>query len=137
MNGDRFAQSVRRKDRIGGGGAAVLHGRQEVGTHRFEPALPADRRPVAPALMLLAGGTAAMLVVTCLYRMRGFLAAWIAGLVTALLEVAMAARSFEGDADLERRASTLTMIVVVIAAAGAYGVGRRLMQKPAAAVIPS
>lgn len=87
-----------------------------------------DQEKILPALVLLAGGALATVLVIWMYRVRGFLAAWIAGLVTGLLNTAMAARSFE-DADLQRRASMMITIVVVIAAAGAWGVGRRLMQK--------
>jgi len=69
--------------------------------------------------------------VVWLYRSRGFLAASIAGMVAGWLTTVMALRSLE-DQDLAQLSNFLVAIVVVIAAAGAWGAGRRLWQKPAA-----
>ena len=63
-----------------------------------------------------------------LYRRRGFLAAWMAGLAAGLLTDAMALRSLD-DPDLLRLSGFLITIVVMVAAAGAWGAGRRLFQK--------
>ena len=60
---------------------------------------------------------------------RGFLAAWLAGFVGFLLPDAMAARALD-DAELLRTSNTLLTLVVVIAAAGVWGAGRRLIAKP-------
>jgi hypothetical protein len=89
-----------------------------------------DQPQLMPGLVLLAGWGLAAVVVVWLYRRRGFLAAWIAGMVAGWLTTAMAMQSLE-DQDLTRLSSFLMTIVVVIAAAGAWGAGRRLIQKPA------
>lgn len=89
-----------------------------------------DQEKILPALVLLGGGAIATVLVIWMYRTRGFLAAFIAGLVAGLLNNVMAARSLE-DGDLARRANLLMTIVVLVAAAAAWGVGRRLMQKSA------
>ena len=70
-------------------------------------------------------GLAAAIVVM-LYRRRGFLAAWIAGMASGWLTTAMALRSLE-DQDLSRASNVLVALVVGIAAAGAWGAGRRLI----------
>jgi len=68
-----------------------------------------------------------------LYRWRGFLAAWLAGMTLGWLNYSMALRAL-GDPELLRKSNLLVTLMVIVAAAGAYGVGRRLMQKPKAAV---
>ena len=96
-----------------------------------------DQEAVVPALALIAGASVAAAVVVMLYRWRGFLAAWIAGMTMGWLNYAMALRSLE-DPELLRTSNMLVTLMVVVAAAGAYGVGRRLMQKkPSAIAIPS
>jgi len=76
----------------------------------------------------MALGTA---IVVVLYRRRGFLAAFIAGMASSWLTAAMAMRSLD-DQELLRFSNFAVAIVVGIAAAGAWGAGRRLLQKPAA-----
>ncbi len=88
----------------------------------------ADQETILPALVLIAGLSLAAVIVVMLYRRRGFLAAWVAGLVSGLMTTTMAARSLE-DPDLLWRSNIVMTIVTVIAAAGAWGVGRRLLQK--------
>jgi hypothetical protein len=88
-----------------------------------------DQPHLMPGLVLLAGWGLAATVVVWLYRSRGFLAASIAGMVAGWLTTAMALRSLE-DRDLAQLSSFLVAIVVMIAAAGAWGAGRRLVQKP-------
>jgi hypothetical protein len=90
-----------------------------------------DQERLLPALVLVAGMTVAVAIVVVLYRQRGFLAAWVAGIAAGLSTTAMALASLE-DQELTRSSNLLLAIVVMIAAAGAYGVGRRLLQKPAA-----
>lgn len=90
-----------------------------------------DQDKILPGVVLLAGGALAAAIVALLYRYRGFLAAWIAGMTFGWLNSAMALRSLD-DPNLQRTSSVLVTLVVVIAAAGALGVGRRLTQKPAA-----
>jgi hypothetical protein len=87
-----------------------------------------DQPQLMPGLVLLAGWGLAAAIVVWLYRSRGFLAAWIAGMVAGWLTTVMALRSLD-DQDLARVSNFLVMIVVIIAAAGAWGVGRRLFQK--------
>jgi hypothetical protein len=89
-----------------------------------------DQEVLLPALTVSAGYALAAAILCVIYRRRGFLAAWLAGFVGFLLPDAMAARSL-GDADLLRTSNTLLTLVVVIAAAGLWGAGRRLLQKPA------
>ena len=89
-----------------------------------------DQGQFLPALVLVAGMSLATALVVVLYRRRGFLAAWIAGMASGLLTTAMALRSLE-DQDLARTSSFLLMIVLAIAATGAWGAGRRLIEKPA------
>jgi len=84
-----------------------------------------------PGLVLLGGGTLAASIIALLYRSRGFLAAWVAATTFGWLNYAMALRSLD-DPNLQRTSSLLVTLVVGIGAAGAVGVGRRLMQRPAA-----
>jgi hypothetical protein len=87
-----------------------------------------DQEAILPGLVLVAGmGLAAAIVVT-LYRRRGFLAAWIAGMASGWLTTAMALRSLE-DQDLSRASNVLVALVVGILAAGVWGAGRKLLQK--------
>ena len=90
-----------------------------------------DQETLLPALALSAGYALAAVILCVIYRRRGFLAAWLASFVAFLLPEALAARSLD-DPELLRTTNTLFTLVVVIAAAGAWGVGRRLMQRPAA-----
>ena len=90
-----------------------------------------DQSHVLPGLALTAGMSLAAAIATVLYRRRGFLATWIAGAVAGWLTTAMALRSLE-DQQLMRGSNVLVALVVGIAAAGAWGAGRRLLQKPAA-----
>jgi Protein kinase domain len=87
-----------------------------------------DQEKILPALVLVTGMSAATAIAVVLYRRRGFLAAWVAGMATGLLTTAMALRSLH-DENLLRSSNFLLAIVVVIAAAGAWGVGRRVLQK--------
>ena len=90
-----------------------------------------EQEALLPGLVLVAGmGLAAAIVVT-LYRRRGFLAAWIAGMASGWLTTAMALRSLE-DQDLSRASNVLVALVVGILAAGVWGAGRKLLQKPSA-----
>jgi hypothetical protein len=92
-----------------------------------------DQEAILPALPLVAGLSLSAAIAVMLYRRRGFLAAWVAGLTSGLLTDAMALRSLD-DPDLLRTSNILITIVVVIAAAGAWGVGRSLMKKGGEAV---
>jgi hypothetical protein len=83
---------------------------------------------ILPALPLVAGMSVCGAIGVVLYRWRGFLAAWVAGLTSGLLTDAMALRSLD-DPDLLRTSNILITIVVVIATAGAWGVGRSLLHK--------
>jgi hypothetical protein len=83
----------------------------------FLPSLP----PVAAMAILAA-------IIVSIYRRRGFLAAWIAGMAYGWLTTAMALRSLE-DPELTRLSGFLIALVVGIAAAGALGAGRSLLQK--------
>ncbi|MBY0492620.1 MAG: hypothetical protein K2Y23_00265 [Cyanobacteria bacterium] len=87
-----------------------------------------DQDRILPGLVLAAGMTIATAIIVLLYRRRGFLAAWVAGMSAGLLTTAMALRSLH-DQDLLRSSNFLLTIVVVIAAAGAWGAERRLLQK--------
>jgi Protein kinase domain len=87
-----------------------------------------DQEAILPALVLVAGLALATAIVVVLYRRRGFLASWIAGMVSGWLTTAMALRSLE-DQDLARAANVLAAMVVGIAAAGVWGAGRKLLQK--------
>ena len=91
-----------------------------------------DQETLLPALTLTAGYAIAAALLCVIYRRRGFLAAWVASFVAFLLPEAMAARSLH-DPELLRTANLLFTLVVGIAAAGAWGVGRRLLQKTPAA----
>jgi hypothetical protein len=84
---------------------------------------------ILAALPLVAGMSLSGVIVVMLYRRRGFLAAWVGAVIAGLLTDSMALRSLE-DADLLWRSTVLITIVVVIGAAGAWGAGRRLFQKP-------
>ncbi len=88
-----------------------------------------DQEQLLPALALIGGMGLAAVIVVLLYRRRGFLAAWIAGMASGWMTTVMALRSL-GDEDLARLSNFLVLIVVVIAAAGAWGAGRRLLQRP-------
>jgi hypothetical protein len=88
-----------------------------------------DQFQLLPGLVQVIGMALGTAVVVLLYRRRGFLAAWIAGMASSLLTTAMALRSLE-DQDLARTSSYLLTIVLAIAAAGVVGAGRRLLQKP-------
>ena len=90
-----------------------------------------DQQQLLPALALVGGMGLAAVIVVLLYRRRGFLAAWIAGMASGWMTTVMALRSLE-DQDLARSSNFLVMLVVVIAAAGVWGAGRRLLQKPGA-----
>jgi len=87
-----------------------------------------DQETILPALVLASGFGLAGLIAALLYRRRGFLATWIAGMASGWLTTAMALRSLE-DQELMRLSNFLVTIVFVIAATGAWGVGRRLLQK--------
>ena len=89
-----------------------------------------DQEQLLPALVLVVGMGLAAVIVVLLYRRRGFLAAWIAGMASGWMTTVMALRSLE-DQDLARLSNFLVIIVVAIAAAGVWGAGRRLLQKPA------
>ena len=90
-----------------------------------------DQNAILPGLVLVAGMALAAAIVVMLYRRRGFLAAWIAGMASGWLTTAMALRSLE-DQDLARASNVLVALVVGIAAAGVWGAGRKLLQKPSA-----
>ena len=90
----------------------------------------ADQEAILPGLTLVAGAALQAALVVLLYRRRGFLAAWMAGLAAGLLTDAMALRSLD-DPDLRRLSGFLITIVVIIAATGAWGAGRSLVQKSA------
>jgi len=90
-----------------------------------------DQETLLPALALSAGYALAAAILCVMYRRRGFLAAFLASFVAFLLPEALAARSLH-DPELLRTTNTLFTLIVVIAAAGAWGVGRGLLQKPAA-----
>ena len=66
-------------------------------------------------------------MVCVIYRRRGFLAAWVAGFVGFILPEALAARSLH-DPQLLRTTNALFTLVVAMAAAGAWGVGRQVMR---------
>jgi hypothetical protein len=87
-----------------------------------------DQETLLPALALSAGYALAAAILCVIYRGRGFLAAFLASFVAFLLPEALAARSLD-DPELLRTTNTLFTLVVVIAAAGAWGVGRRLLKK--------
>jgi hypothetical protein len=93
----------------------------------------ADQEAMLPGLTLVAGTAVEAAIVVLLYRRRGFLAAWMAGLAAGLLTDAMALRSLD-DPDLLRLSSFLITIVVIIAATGAWGAGRGLFRKSPAMV---
>jgi hypothetical protein len=88
----------------------------------------ADQRSFLPALALVAGMSLSAAVLVFLYRSRGFLAAFVAGVTAGLLQSAMALRSHE-DPDLSRTSGFLIAIVVLAAAAGAWGIVKPLMRK--------
>jgi hypothetical protein len=90
-----------------------------------------DQQQIVPALVITAGMSLAAAVIVVLYRRRGFLAAFVAGMAATWLTAAMALQSLD-DQELQRFSSIVVAIVVGIAAAGAWGAGRRLWQKPAA-----
>ena len=90
-----------------------------------------DQHQILPSLPLIAAMAAGALIVVTIYRHRGFLAAWIAGMAYGWLTSAMALRALE-DPELARLSGFLIGLVVVMAAAGAWGAGRRLLHKPAA-----
>jgi hypothetical protein len=87
-----------------------------------------DQEKLVPGLVLLAGGSLAAAIIAVLYRSRGFLEAWIAGTTFGWLNTAMALRSLD-DPNMLRTSNLLVTLIVVTAAAGAFGVGRRLMRK--------
>jgi len=87
-----------------------------------------DQETLLPALALSAGYALAAAILCVIYRRRGFLAAFLASFVAFLLPEALAARSLD-DPELLRTTNTLFTLVVVIAAAGAWGVGRGLLKK--------
>jgi hypothetical protein len=91
-----------------------------------------DQEQILPALALVAGMGLATVIVVLLYRRRGFLSAWVAGMASGWVTTVMALRSLE-DQDLSRLSNFLVLIVVVIAGAGLWGAGRRLWQQSAAA----
>ena len=88
----------------------------------------AEQEAILPALVLVAGMALAAAIVVTLYRRRGFLSAWIAGMASGWLTTAMALRSLE-DQDLARASNVLVSLVVGILAAGVWGAGRKLLQK--------
>jgi hypothetical protein len=88
----------------------------------------ANQEAILPGLVLVLGMALAAAIVVTLHRRRGFLAAWIAGMASGWLTTAMALNSLE-DPDLSRASNVLVAMVVGIAAAGAWGAGRRLLQK--------
>ena len=90
-----------------------------------------DQNAFMPSLPLVAAMAAGAALTVVLYRTRGFLAAWIAGTSAGWLTNGMALRSLE-DPELNRLSGFLIALVVVIAAAGVWGAGRRLLQKPGA-----
>jgi hypothetical protein len=90
-----------------------------------------DQQQILPALVMTGGMAIAAAVIVVLYRRRGFLAAFIAGMAATWLTAAMALQSLD-DQELRRFANIVVAIVVGIAAAGAWGAGRRLLHKPGA-----
>jgi hypothetical protein len=90
-----------------------------------------DQTQVLPTLPLVAAMAAIALIFVMLYKRRGFLCAWIAGMSQGWLTSAMALRSLE-DPELSRLSGFLIALVVVIAAAGVWGAGRSLVHKPGA-----
>ena len=91
-----------------------------------------DQTQIMPSLPLVAALAVSGLIIIVLYKKRGFLAAWIAGMAQGWLTTAMALRSLE-DSELGRLSGFLIALVVVIAAAGVIGAGRRLLQAGEAA----
>jgi hypothetical protein len=89
-----------------------------------------DQEALLPALAVSVGFGLAAVTVSLMYRRRGFLAAWLASFVAFLLPEALAAQSLELP-ELLRTTNTLLTLIAVIAAVGAWGVGRKLLQKPA------
>jgi len=86
-----------------------------------------DQNQFLPSLPLVAATSAAAAIIAWLYGRRGFLAACVAGMTHGWLLTAMALRSME-DSELNRSGGFLIALVVVIAAAGVFGAGRRLLQ---------
>jgi hypothetical protein len=91
-----------------------------------------DQEVLLPALTVSVGFGVAAVIVSLLYRRRGFLAAWLAGFVAFLLPEALAAQSLELP-ELLRTTNALLTLIVAIAAVGAWGVGRQLMRSRATA----
>ena len=71
-----------------------------------------DQEQILPALALVAGMGLATVIVVLLYRRRGFLSAWVAGMASGWVTTVMALRSLE-DQDLSRLSNFLVLIVVV------------------------
>jgi hypothetical protein len=86
-----------------------------------------DQDSLLPALAMSAGYALAASLVCVIYRRRGFLAAWVAGFVAFILPEALAAQSLH-DPQLLQTMNEIFTLVLAIAAAGAWGVGRQVMR---------
>jgi hypothetical protein len=93
----------------------------------------ADQPSIVAALPLVAAQGIGAAIVILLYRYRGFLSAWVAALTVGLVLDALAARSLH-DPALLQLSNYLFTLVVVLGAAGAWGVVKPLMRKSPAAV---
>jgi hypothetical protein len=82
-----------------------------------------------PGLTLITGMGAGAALAVWLYRSRGFLAIWIAAVVAGLVTDAMAVRSLEDPTLLQLSNGVLT-IVVLLAAAGGWGLFRTRVPAP-------
>jgi hypothetical protein len=82
-----------------------------------------------PGLTLITGMGAGAALAVWLYRSRGFLAIWIAAVVAGFVTDAMAVRSLEDPTLLQLSNGVLT-IVVLLAAAGGWGLFRTRVPAP-------
>jgi hypothetical protein len=83
-------------------------------------AFGSDQRDLLAALVPAAGVAIGTAIGVTVYRTRGLLATWVAGVVTTLATAAMAARSFD-DVDIAQRGNLALGLVAVFLAVGAFG----------------